>query len=532
MGVDLGAIAYSMHIMDTSGIILYPLIIWIVVANGIRFGKNFLFIATGIAELFFVTALFTNPAWNMHHELLYSLAFGLVVLSNLFLQMIQRLHHLNETLEHKVEDRVAEVEYQYLHDSLTGLKNREALKQDIEQSAFGGLFVVDIDQFHNYNELYGMPTGDKVLTDFAKFLQEFASNQGYEVYRIYSDHFALRHLADNALYPKIEEDILILFQEVEKFTVYVDALYEHLQVDITVGISLEKEKALKKAEMALSYAKKKKVPYIAYSRIIDSSLQSQELLSWRDEIKKAIQTDNIVPLFQPIVNRRQKIVKYEALMRLRRETDGKTELVSPFYFLEIAMKSKQYPKLTQMMIEKSFKVIAQSGQSISVNLSFEDIINTHIVNMLKTEIQKHRIGHLVIFEIVESSDIEDFAKVKSFITQFRKLGVRIAIDDFGSGYSNFSHIIELSPDFLKIDGSLVKEIDTDEKSYLMVRSIVRLAKHLKIETIAEYVSKKEIFDICYKLGVDYFQGYYFSEPLDAEVLLESKKREDILISAA
>jgi len=519
MSVDLGAITYSMHIMDTNGIVLYPLIIWIVVANGIRFGKKFLFLAAGIGELFFMVSLLTNPAWDAHRELLYSLAFGLMVLSSLFLQMIHRLHHLNETLEHKVEDRVAEVEYRYSHDSLTDLKNREALAQDLEKNAFGGIFVVDIDQFHNYNELYGMAVGDSVLLQMADFLQDFAKEKGYEVYRIYSDHFVLRDLQVYPSFVKIEDDILALFEKIEKFRINIEETGEILKIDITAGISLEKEKALKKAEMALKYAKKQKVPYIAYSQVIDSASHSQELLYWKDAIKKAIETDNILPLFQPIVDRSGEWIKYEALMRLRQFKDGKEELVSPFYFLEIAFKSKQYFKLTQIMVEKSFQFMQKSGVEASINLSFEDIVNKKITALLKERIAYYGIGDQVIFEIVESSDIEDFVKVKQFIAEFRKLGVRFAIDDFGTGYSNFSHLFELSPDYVKIDGSLVKNIATDQKSYLLVRAIVRLAKHMKIKTIAEFVSNEEIYDICYKLGVDYFQGYYFAEPLaDKEVL--------------
>ena len=103
--------------------------------------------------------------------------------------------------------------------------------------------------------------------------------------------------------------------------------------------------------------------------------------------------------------------------------------------------------------------------------------------------------------------------MQSFIKEIRTFGVRIAIDDFGTGHSNFSNIIAIDPDYIKIDGSFIKNIDKDPKSYSLVKGIVNSSKDLNIKTIAEFVHKKEIFDILKDLGVDEFQGYYFSEPL-------------------
>jgi EAL domain-containing protein (putative c-di-GMP-specific phosphodiesterase class I) len=107
------------------------------------------------------------------------------------------------------------------------------------------------------------------------------------------------------------------------------------------------------------------------------------------------------------------------------------------------------------------------------------------------------------------------------------MGVLIAIDDFGSGFSNFTHVFKLEPDILKIDGSLIKNIDNDKKSYEFVKSIVQLAKALQIETLAEFVSSEEIFKITYDLGIDYFQGYYFSAPVTYETLAFEKKENKV-----
>ncbi len=513
---DAAIIGFVLYHAPKTAIVLYPVLLWVIIGNGIRFGIRYLFIALGVSELFFIAALLNNPAWETEKAFVISLSAGLAAISIFAAKLIQRLHMLNETLEKKVKARVEEVEHRYLHDTLTDLKNRRALDRDLRKNVFGGIIVVNIDQFRNYNDLYGMAGGDEVLRQMARFLRIFGETNGYEVYRVYSDHFVLRNLSGRIVHAKYEADIDALFSQLENFKITLPEIEDELELEITVGISLEGENALKKAEMALAYAKQKKMPCIAYSRMVDSSTLSHELLHWRKEIKKAIVTDNIVPVFQPLFDRDGNIVKYEALMRLRRVNDGKIEMVSPVFFLEIAHKSKQYEKLTEIMIDKSFRFATQVPKDISINLSFEDIVNVRIKEKLKSQIHKYGIAKQMIFEIVESTDIEDFKQVKAFIAEFQKMGVRIAVDDFGSGYSNFTHILELAPDYLKIDGSLVKHIDTDEKSHILVRAITSMAQEFGIKTIAEFVSKKEIFDICYELGIDYFQGYYFSEPLQEE----------------
>ena len=131
---------------------------------------------------------------------------------------------------------------------------------------------------------------------------------------------------------------------------------------------------------------------------------------------------------------------------------------------------------------------------------------------LKKYILSHNIGKRIIFEIVESQHVKSYSLLKSFMETFKPYGVRFAIDDFGTGFSNFSHIFELSPDFIKIDGSLIKNIHIDKKSYELVKAIVFFSQELDIKTVAEYVHCKEVFDITYALGIDFFQGYYFGKP--------------------
>lgn len=156
------------------------------------------------------------------------------------------------------------------------------------------------------------------------------------------------------------------------------------------------------------------------------------------------------------------------------------------------------------------------GKNFSINLSFADIQNEHFVNQLFKKIQKYHVGSQLIIEIVESEDAQDFIIVQTFVKNIKKLGVRIAIDDFGSGYSNYAHILKIMPDYIKIDGSLIKDIDKNENAYKLVESIIFMSQKLGIKTIAEYVHSKEVFEITKKLQIDEFQGFYFYQPLPIE----------------
>ncbi len=518
---DLGLVSFMMYVMDMQAIMVYPLYIWVVIGNGIRFGDRYFYVALVTATIFLTIALVMNPFWSTHTELASALFTGLLFITLLNTKTIKRIQLLNRTLENKVEHRVKQLEHDYLHDTLTGLQNRIALEQALKNEPFSGLIVIDIDGFRNINELYGMHTGNEILISFAARLQKFTLDKPFVLYRIYSDVFALRatmEYIDLDLYERIVYDLL---EYVEQMQLQESHYNDAIKLDVTLGISLESEDALGKAEMALSYAKAHTKKFIAYSKIIDTSKSIKQLLQRKNEIKEAIVSDNFIPVFQPIVNRNREVIKYESLIRMRKVIDGKEQLVSPYFFLDAAVKTKQYETLTLIMIEKSFQCMHTMQKPFSLNLSFNDMLNEQILDTLKANIEKYQIGSQFTVEVLESENVEDYRIIHDFIRDFKALGIEIAIDDFGSGFSNFTHVFELEPDILKIDGTLIKHIDTDQKSYEFVKSIVQLAKALGIKTLAEFVSSEEIFEITYALGIDYFQGYYFGAPQTYEELQQN-----------
>ena len=164
------------------------------------------------------------------------------------------------------------------------------------------------------------------------------------------------------------------------------------------------------------------------------------------------------------------------------------------------------------MLGKSFDTFHDKELEFSVNLTVNDILNIEIQDYIFELLNRYGIGKRVVFEIVESESIENFNEVVSFIRNVKAFGCKIAIDDFGTGYSNFEYLMKLEADYIKIDGSMIKNIDKDKNARMVVETIVNFAKKMDMKTIAEFVENEAILAVINELGIDYSQGYHFSAP--------------------
>jgi diguanylate cyclase (GGDEF)-like protein len=524
MFVDISTISSALYLGGIDAVFVYPIYLWVIIGNGIRFGSKLFYLSliTSVVTFFIATTL--NNSWKDFSSLSYSLTIGLGVLAVLYMRVIRDIQNTNEVLDEKVSQRTKELKYEFYHNRLTTLKNKNALISDMKDQ-FSSLLLLDIDNFQSYNDLYGMKIGNKILSDFANFLKNYAKDNNYEAYCIYTDGFVLRSKDKYVDSEKIFDDINNIFKELSTKSTKVEIKDQivDIEIDITIAISMEKDNAIEKANIALKHAKKEQKKFIAYYKGLNMQKELEDVLFWRKAIKDAITEDRVVPLFQPIVDKNGKVIKYEALIRIKEIVDGEVNYISPFKFLDIAIQTKQYDTLTKIMIEKSFKIMADHNVDFSINLLFSDIKNRDTVNFLKDNINRYKIGDRLILEIVESEDIKDYDTLKDFIQSIRELGVKIAIDDFGSGFSNFKYILDILPDFLKIDGSLIKDIDNDTSSYKLVSSISNLAESLGIKTIAEYVHNDTVFNICSKIDINEYQGYYFSPPIPQDEIEKFSK---------
>ena len=228
-------------------------------------------------------------------------------------------------------------------------------------------------------------------------------------------------------------------------------------------------------------------------------------------IKNAIDKSRIFIYFQDIVdNKTKETSKYEVLVRLINE-DGK--VLTPYHFLNIAKKAKYYSQITQIVLKYAFEALNKTSKDISINLSALDIEKSSTQDYIFELLEKYSSqAKRIVFELLEDEEMKDFTLIKEFIVKVKTYGVKIAIDDFGAGYSNFERLLDYKPDILKIDGCLVKNIHKDVYSLNVVETIVAFAKKQNIKTIGEYVENEEIYNVLKRIGVDYSQGYYFSEP--------------------
>lgn len=391
-------------------------------------------------------------------------------------------------------------------DQLTGLKNRFALNQQFERDEHNLTIVLDIDNFKVINDLYGTEVGNFVLKRFAKFLLHELGER-FDIYRIGSDDFVLlAQVAPGQHY--YEDTVALLFGNRNDLIINHADLDIDIDVTLTMGASTETYRSLETADMALKYAKEHHEDHAFYNKRFDYRKIYQQDIACTKRIKKAIKNDKVIPFFQPIVDLDEKVMRYECLMRIEDEKS----IHMPDEFLPIAKKTKQYLKMTRLMLEKCFLAAELYEQQISVNLSVQDILSPEISQYIFEKLQSSQMSGKIIFEILESESIQNKEEVSRFIMRAKSYGAAIAIDDFGTGYSNFSYLLQLKPEVIKIDGSLIKDIHIDQESRIIVETIVLFAKRLGIHTVAEYVHTKKVFEICKEMGIDSFQGYYFSAP--------------------
>lgn len=420
-------------------------------------------------------------------------------LQELYLQSVKKDASLSE-YRNKLLSR-------YFTDHLTNLPNLYKLRNDLQERKEFAFVLFNIDNFQTINNFYGYVVGDFVLEQVALFLQEHISRD--RIYKLSGDEFGyiideevgfyeLKDILDG-LYAKIK-DIVVEYQGVS------------IYIDITMASSINKEhkNIFSSTSMALKYAKEKGVRYWIYEDRMQFENSYERNIKLSGVVREAVNRHSLVPYFQAIVDAKTfKIKKYECLARL---IDANGKILSPTLFIPIAKQIKVYNTVTKTIIEKSFEAFEESEHEFSINLSIEDIMSREIFTFILEKLKSSKASHRVIFELLESDAIEDYQRVDRFISEAKRYGAKIAIDDFGSGYSNFGYLARVNIDIIKIDGSLIQNIDIDKNAYTVVETIVAFAKKIGIKTVAEYVHSSVIMDVVKELGIDYAQGFYIDEP--------------------
>lgn len=431
---------------------------------------------------------------------------GDVFEGNLESEVLNSLNENNNYLSEELQKCKTEFMSRYFTDHLTHLPNLYKLRKDLSDNENSALISVVIDEFATINNFYGFIVGDYVLEQVGKFLLE---NLDDRVYRVSGTEFAIQVDKDLNFY-ELREYIEAMYQKVK--TVTIDYQNSKIVVSLTLAssASTSNENIFSKVSMAMKYAQQNQLPFWIYEDSMRFENEYEQNLNISSKVRHAVENSKIIPYFQPILdNKSGEIVKYECLARLLDESDN---VVSPALFLPLAKRIKVYDLITKIIIDKSFESFQNNDYEFSINLSIDDVMSSEIFEFIINKLKNSSASNRVIFEIVESEAIVDFTKVSKFINEVKRYGAKIAIDDFGDGYSNFSYLIKMDVDFIKIDGSLINNIDVDKSSLLVVETIVDFAKKLGVKTIAEYVHSSTVLDKVKELGIDFSQGFHIDKP--------------------
>jgi diguanylate cyclase (GGDEF)-like protein len=404
-----------------------------------------------------------------------------------------------------------ELETHLVTDTLTGLGNRLAYRKRKSRMNRPALILANIDRFKHINDFYGSSIGDGVLKEVGTLLKEITPPElNATLYRMGGDDFGILFERENS-----SMEMISLLRNYQEKLRDCSVKVEDLTIDLSfaLGGSEKSDWLFETADMALKAAKSsQRKRYALYHRELDNREEIARNIQALRRIRSALVERRVIPYFQPIRETEQgHIRRFEALARI--ELDEGRHTLQPYSFIHAANEAKLSGEITLNILESTLEMARRYPFEFSVNISAGDISNREDRDGIVDLLERHRdLAPRIILEILESEEIRDYELTAEFITTVKRLGCRIAIDDFGSGYSNFEKILLLDIDILKVDGSLIRRIDRDRHSELIVRTILDFARHAGWETVAEYVHSRPVYEKVKTMGFDYVQGYYIGKP--------------------
>ncbi len=313
-----------------------------------------------------------------------------------------------------------------------------------------------------------------------------------------------------------------VFLEVMKqfYTQFESAASSNVEVSAVsrFAVVLQEDRLIERALHALLNAKDSHDNFILTPDELDIVSSIKIDAKVLDLINFAMKEDRVIPYYHGIRNNKTgKIEKYEALMRLM---DAHGNIYTPNYFLDISKKYKIYNRLSIAMIKRALNEFIDRPETLSINISAYDISNDAFRRWFFRLLETYPNPERVVIEFVETENYQD-ALLFDFVEKVRSFGCSISVDDFGSGYATYTTIISLSPKFIKIDGTIIKDVATSNKNVIILRSICFMAELIEAKTIAEFVENEEIQAVLEEYGVDYSQGFLYSKPQPIEFIDEN-----------
>ena len=532
---DLGLTGYVNYRFGVAGLGFYPIYLWVVIGNGLRFGSHYLMVATAVGIVFFLLSNGMSGTVASQPGIFVGLLAGLLLMPKFFLAMIRRLADANRILARKK----LEAEHQATHDLLTGLPNRSLLEDRVSQavaqakSTASNLAVVfiDLDNFKSINDNFGHEAGDQLLSQIAECLTRSVRDTD-TVARLGGDEFIvlLENCGDANSVAAIVDQLFGCsgrYYRIGHRETYVTwscgvAVYPH---DGVTGSDL-----VRNADTAMYQAKEAGLNLF---RLYDTEMSSDvaRQLALRDALRRAIENHQFEVHYQPQVSfPGGEITNLEALVRWRHPERG---LLYPGEFIAAAEKTGLIVQIGIQVLEQSLKDACRWRDEglgefrMHVNVSPHQLVQTEFTDVLTGLCERsgwspENLG----LEITESVLIDDAGQGRAILEGLRRLGVVVSLDDFGTGFSSFSYLKQLPIDRLKVDRSFVNDIPDDDYDCTLVEATLMIARQLGIGLVAEGVESKIQFDWLSEHGCTQMQGFLFAPGLAAaelEEFVRSKK---------
>ncbi len=420
------------------------------------------------------------------------------------------------------------------HDPLTGLHNRREFNAILDRhlsrakryGGYGAVLWMDLDGFKEINDGLGHKAGDELLASLAHRMRS-TIRESDVLARLGGDEFAI-------LYPNVDSTqaqvaAKRLLDAIRQHTANIQG--QEIRTTASVGIvifpehGMQPTELLVQADMTMYRAKEQgRNRFCVYSQDQENMETPEERIDWLRLVRDALENDGFVLYAQPILDlRTNEIDRYEILLRLLDRDGG---IIPPGAFLDIAEQFGLSGDIDRWVLSKATEILSDAeimakGISFAINLSPRTMTDTEFLQLISDMPALNVISSVrLVMEITETAAIYNIHVAKDFLRTLRAQGYEFALDDFGMGFSSFYQLKNLDVDYLKIDGSFIRNLSRDPVDKHLVLAMVQLARSLGKQTIAEFVEDQEILDMLREMGLDYAQGFHIARPRPLDDILQ------------